>query len=245
MTTHYRTQGLVFKKEDRLDSDRVFSVFTKDFGRVEVVGKAIRKISSKLKGGIEIFSLSDIEFIQGKNKKTLTDATAREKFRAMYQSPVKMQVAYAISETLDRFIKGQQEDESVFTFIEDVFKKLERCSSPAMLYYYFFWNFMSVLGYGVEVVKCVSCQENLNPDQLYFSYKEGGILCKTCSPNDRQSKKISPDVVKILRLILKKDWKTLSKVKVEKSIQTSLRQTTKDYYRFSGSTILAASHSSL
>src|SRR3990167_7638334 len=107
MTTSYRTAGFVFKKDDRFESDRNFSVFTKDFGRVEVLGKSIRKIASKLRGGIEIFSLSEIEFVQGKNRKTLTDAVLDKKFNNIY-TPVKLDISYKISGLVDNFIKGEE-----------------------------------------------------------------------------------------------------------------------------------------
>jgi len=47
MFLKYRTQGLIFKKEERGEADQLFTVFTRDFGKLEVLGKAIRKISSK------------------------------------------------------------------------------------------------------------------------------------------------------------------------------------------------------
>ena len=80
MAVHYRTQGFIFKKDERAESDQILSVFTKDFGRLELKAKAIRKIASKLRPDIDMFYLSEIEFIQGKNNKTLTDATKIEKF---------------------------------------------------------------------------------------------------------------------------------------------------------------------
>ncbi|MBU4204806.1 recombination protein O N-terminal domain-containing protein [Patescibacteria group bacterium] len=73
MALHYRTIGFVLKKNDIGEADRIFTVFTLDFGKVKISGKAIRKIASKLKGGIDVISLSEIEFIQGKAYKTLTD----------------------------------------------------------------------------------------------------------------------------------------------------------------------------
>ena len=81
MSLYCRTEGFIFKKEDRNDSDRVFSVFSKDFGRLEIFGKAIRKIDSKLKSAVEIFSFSEIEFVQGKNRKTLTDVFLQKKLK--------------------------------------------------------------------------------------------------------------------------------------------------------------------
>src|SRR3989344_7846047 len=110
MAVYYRTQGIIFKKQDRFEADRVFSIFTYDFGKLEIIARAIRKITSKLRGGIEIFSLSEIEFIQGKNRKTLTDTIAIEKFSNIIKDPDRLEISYKIGDILDNFIKGQEKD---------------------------------------------------------------------------------------------------------------------------------------
>jgi DNA repair protein RecO (recombination protein O) len=86
MFVRHRTLGLVFKKEDRGEADQIFKIFTKDFGKIEVLGKGIRKISSKLRSQIDIFYLSEIEFIQGKIYKRLTDALLIEKYKNLRKS---------------------------------------------------------------------------------------------------------------------------------------------------------------
>ena len=80
MTTQYKTRAFVFKKNDRNESDRMFSVFTDEFGKLDIFAKAIRKINSKLRKDFDIFYFSDIEFVQGKNVKTLIDAARIKKF---------------------------------------------------------------------------------------------------------------------------------------------------------------------
>src|SRR5260221_8614188 len=107
MSLYYKTEGFVFKKDDSLEADRNFSVFTKDFGRVEIFAKAIRKINAKLKGGIDIFHFSEIEFVQGKKRKTLTDAVLLDKFSGIAGHPENFLLALKISELMDNFIKGQ------------------------------------------------------------------------------------------------------------------------------------------
>lgn len=236
MSDYYRTEGFVFKKEDRMDADRVFSVFTKNFGRLEIFGKAIRKITSKLRPGAEIFSFSDIEFIQGKNKKTLTNAVTKEKFSNIYQSPEKLHIAYAISDLLDTFITGQEEDQTIFNFLREVFDTLNNfqfsASSFQLFYYYFFWNFVSALGYKAEVLQCASCGGKLNPYQLHFSNKEGGIICKSCLSVTLDARKVESNMVKILRVILKKDWNMLFKVKIDENTKKSLREISMTYYKY-------------
>ncbi len=229
MTVHYKTQGFIFKKEDRAEADRVFSVFTQDFGRLEITGKAIRKISSKLRGGIELFYVCDIEFIQGKHKKTLTDAKAVEKFSAIMVSPEKYEVACRISDLVSNFIKGEEKDDDIFGLLVTSFKLLNDSGHCLLIYYYFFWNFMAVLGYAPELSKCAKCSREIQPENVYFSNKEGGTVCSQCFTIHKEAIKVSPDVVKILRLLLKKDWNILFKLKVQKVLQKSLKEITENY----------------
>ncbi len=234
MALKYKTKGLVFKKKDINESDRIFSVFTNDFGRLDIYAKAIRKIISKLRNGIDIFFLSEIEFIQGKNKKTLTDAIKIKKFDNISQDLEKIKTANRIGEVLDNFIKGEEKDEGLFNLINETFIKLNslkpKSQSSKLLYYYFLWNILSILGYHSEVGMCASCHEKLTPYSVYFSGEEGGIICEKCSGGKKFAQKINSDIVKILRIILVKDWQTLSVLKIDPSSQKLLEEVSAGYY---------------
>ncbi len=236
MTVHYATKGFVFKKENRQEADRVFSVFAQDLGRIEIFAKAIRRIDAKLKGGIEIFSFSQLSFIQGQRQKTLTDAVFLEKFNTLPQSPEKMEVASRVALALDDFIKGQEADPKIWNVILDFFQKLDGLAATnvnCQLYFqYFFWNFMKVLGYGVQVDCCAVCQKLLQPESVYFSNKDGGTICKICAPSHDGSQKIHADVVKIIRLILKNEWDLLPKLKVKPDSLQMLREVSEKYGRY-------------
>lgn len=226
---HYRTQGFVFKKEDINEADRFFSVYTKDFGKIEVRGKALRKINSKLRGGIDNFYFSEIEFIQGKNFKTLTDATVLEKPPL---SLSKLEFFKKISELLNDFIKGEQKDKKIYDLLINTLNKPFQIS-----YYYFFWNFFSELGYCPETSKCGKCLGNLNPYSLNFSNKIGGVICKNCAKFDGAAKKINSDIVKILRLILKKDKNVLNKLKIDYASEKLLQDISDSYYIYMKSVV--------
>ena len=233
MTVHYRTKGFVLKKIDRQESNRIFSIFTHDFGKLEITGKAIRKINSKLKAGIDIFYLSEIEFIRGKNNKTLTDASIIKKNNNIIKDFKKLEVACQIANALEELIKGQEKDHRIWDLVEEIFEKLNsqdlKISNKQLIYYYFFWNFISLLGYRPEVEKCAACNDKLNPYNIYFSNKEGGIICKRCLLTDKDAKKINSDVAKILRLILKKDWQTVFKLRIEPYSQELLKTTSENF----------------
>lgn len=233
MFTHYRTQGFILKKEDRGEADRIFTIYTKDFGKLELLAKAVRKIKSKLRVGLELFYLSEVEFIQGKAHKTLTDAILINNFKNLKRDSEKLAIAYKILEVLDGLVKGQEPDEKIWRLLEETFEKLNGCSmfhvSYSMIYHYFLWNFLSVLGYQLELYRCCLCQKKLTPENIFFNPKEGGLVCEQCKETAKEERPINPNTVKIIRILLKKDWLTLKKLKVEIKDFKSLK-TISDYY---------------
>jgi DNA repair protein RecO (recombination protein O) len=233
MTNHRNTIGFVFKKEDRSEADRIFSIFTDDFGSLKIFAKAIRKITSKLKSGIDIFSVSEIEFIQGKNKKTLTDAVFIKRFDNIAISPKRFKIASQVTKVLDDFLREQEPDKNIFNLLIDVFDKLNgvylKEKDCILVYYYFFWNFCFIIGFRPELQKCAGCHCELNPEKVYFSSKDGGAICQNCYNLKKQVIKINSDTIKILRLILKRDWQTISKLKFDLSSQKLLQQVTDNY----------------
>ena len=172
MAIHYRTQAFILNRTDLWEADQVFTVFTKDFGKIKILGKAIRKIKSKLRAGVELFYLSEIEFIQGKNYKTLTDATAIEKLNNVRQDLEKLEIVSQIVENANDLIKGEEKDEDIWSLFAEVFDKLNNykllTTNYSLIYYYFLWNLFSILGYQIDLYHCANCQKKLIPEKLYF-----------------------------------------------------------------------------
>ena len=235
MFVHYRIKGIILKKVDRREADQLFTLYTKDFGKLKILGKAIRKISSKLRSGMEIFYLSEIEFIQGKAHKTLTDAILIEKFENLRKDLGKLTIAVKISEALDNLISAPEPEERIWNLLLGVFKTLDRVDfkikNLELIYYYFFWKLLSILGYKPELYCCSVCQNKLKPENLYFSKEEGGVICQTCFLQDRSGKEITPDTVKILRIILDKNDKIVLRLKIKNKQLKSLEEISKSYFR--------------
>jgi len=198
MAVHYRTQGLIIKKIDRGEADQLLTIYSKDFGKLKVLGRAVRKIKSKLRGGADLFYLSEIEFIQGKTYKTLTDTALINGSFNIRRDLTKLSIAYQIADVLDSLVPEEQKDEDIWQLLSGTFFKLNDCqwssTKHQLLYYYFFWNLVSLLGYGPEV-----------------------------GPESFCGRKIDSSLAKILRIIIKRDWSLLSRLKVEKQHFESLK----------------------
>ncbi len=211
MATHYRTKGYVIKKTDLREADQLFTLYTQDFGKIDILGRAIRKIKSKLRPGAEILNYSEIEFIQGKGYKTLTDAVLINKFKDFKNDDQKARTAFRIAETLDQMIKAPEPDREIWQLLNDSFKKID---SLEIVYHYFLWNLLSLLGYQIDLYHCVACQKELVPLKLYFNPDEGGIVCAQCFDKINKRIDVCPQAVKIIRLLLTKEWEIIKRLKI-------------------------------
>ena len=239
--THYRTQGIFLKKEDRGEADQLFTIFTKDYGKLEVLGRAIRKIKSKLRSGAELFYLSEIEFIQGKSYKTLTDAISIDKFKNLRENHQKLGIAYKIADTLNSFTAPEEQDEKIWQLILATFREIGNWKIEnqklEIIYYYFLWKLFDFLGYAPELYSCTICGQKLLPETFWFLPKEGGIVdwrCFTKLSQDKkkEGKEISVDSVKILRIFLEKDWDFVKKIKCPPESIKNLKDISKVYLQF-------------
>ena len=219
MFVHYRTEGLFLKKKERGEADQLFSVYTKDYGKIDILGRGIRKIKSKLRAGADIFYLSNIEFIQGKAYKTLTNALLIDKFSGIRKNPLKLKISNKISDAIESLIPNQEKDRKIWDLLLKTFNNLNvvdiKKINPKLFFYYFLGKFLTFLGYQPELHNCASCHKKLLPGPLFFSVREGGIICSQCFQGRKEGEEILLETIKILRFIIEKDWPTVSRLKFD------------------------------
>ncbi len=235
MFTHYKTEGIIIKKENLRESDQLFTIYTKEFGKLEILGKAIRKIQSKLRSGADIFYLSELEFIQGKRYKILTEAQALEKFTVARKDLARLKILHKTCTLSDNLIRGQQKDPAVWQLLLDVFQIINdkqlnfEDKRWGIVYYYFIWNLLAHLGYKIELYYCSLCREKLIEVDLSYNHELSGIVCPVCFAKTKNSETIEADTIKILRVILNKSWPFLKKLKLREKDLSLLGYITNKY----------------
>lgn len=61
-----QTNGIVLNRINFGEADRILTIITPEYGKLRLMAKGVRKIKSKLAGGVELFSITDISFLRGK-----------------------------------------------------------------------------------------------------------------------------------------------------------------------------------
>ncbi len=63
-----KTLGIVLSRTNYGEADRILTFLTPDQGKIRVLAKSVRKQKSKLAGGIELFSISKLNLVQGRGE---------------------------------------------------------------------------------------------------------------------------------------------------------------------------------
>lgn len=88
-------KGIVLTRTNFGEADRIITVLTPNHGKVRLMAKGVRKPKSKLAGGIELFSISDITFIRGRGEiGTLVSARLETHFRHIVEDIDHTMLAY-------------------------------------------------------------------------------------------------------------------------------------------------------
>jgi len=230
-----KTEAVVIGEKEMGEDDKLFSLYSKDFGKVEVLGKAIRKSKAKLKGGLQILNYVSLEFVKGKNFNIATDVTLKEDFSNIKKDPKLFRISLYICDLLNKFLGGQEMDERIWKLILETLGQLENSKGDNnwLPTRYFEWNLISFLGFEPEIYYCSKCREKIKEGKLFFSKRDGGILCVKCFEKGRKKEEgITRDIVKILRLIINQDKEILKRLKITKETEEELKEVSHDYLQY-------------
>jgi len=97
----YKTTGLIIKRTNFSEADRILTVFTRDHGKIKVLAKGVRRITSKRGGNVELLNLAEITLHEGKNFDLLTEAQVINSFPDLRTNLNTIGLCYHLCEIVD------------------------------------------------------------------------------------------------------------------------------------------------
>lgn len=211
--TNVKTKGIVIKRMNYGEADRILTILTRDHGKIKAIAKGSRKILSKLGGSLEPFCLTDFIFHEGRNFYIVTSAIVIKHFEKIHCDIDKTAKAFYIGELLDKFLEEKQNHPEVFELFAKYLENLESADDPILIPV-FSAKILEAVGFKPVTSECLHCRNKLVPEQNFWDDIEGGVICQKCHDKFGHGEKISNDVIKILRLVFSPEFKFGSKINI-------------------------------
>ena len=125
MNNQIITQGIILSRTDYGEADRILTLLTPDHGKLHLLAKGVRKVKSKLAGGIELFSISHITYIRGRGEMgTLISTRLIHHYDKIVKDITRVQLGYELIKQLNKATEDEPEPE-YFELMQQAFEALD------------------------------------------------------------------------------------------------------------------------
>lgn len=223
-----KTQGVIIKRMDYSEADRILTILTLDHGKIKAIAKGSRKILSKMGGSLEPFCLVNFIFHQGKSFYIVTSATVENYFEKIHTDINKTAKAFYIGELIDKFLEEEESHPKVFELFVKYLQALDD-DNDEILIPVFSAKILENLGFRPVTGECLHCRKKLFPEQNFWDDVEGGVICQACHDKFGHGKKIDNDIIKILRLIFSEKFSVGSKLNIDEGYKKTVARILENY----------------
>lgn len=189
------TKAIILRRVNFEEADRILTVITPEHGKVSVFAKGARRHKSRLAGGLELFSVSDIVFIDGKSDlKTVVSARLDRHFRRLVSGGVETtMLGYEFVKLID--VNTQESCDSGFYFLlEHALEALDSGEATELVKSWFYLQILRLSGRGINVTQQVSGEDFREKESYVFDYDSMGFATHEHGP-------FLPKHIKFLRLL--------------------------------------------
>jgi DNA repair protein RecO len=125
MIKTYSAEGIVLKRSNLGEADRLVTIFTKEYGKVVAVAKGVRRITSSRAATIEPATQANFFFAVGKTIDILTQSNLICSFTHARDNLTRVTQTYQILEIVDLLTVEQQDHPEVYAILLDTLCSLE------------------------------------------------------------------------------------------------------------------------
>lgn len=114
----YTTKGIILSGKPQSDADKYYSIFTEELGLIIASAKSVRKVESKLRFGLDDFTISEISFIRGRYGWKITSSKDIENIYTSFRSDHgKRDSALRILLLLRQLVVGEEQNKELFMIV--------------------------------------------------------------------------------------------------------------------------------
>jgi len=143
----YFSEGIILARRNYSEADRIIVIYSKNYGKLGLIAKGVRRTKSRKRGSIEVFSHIRFSAARGKSLDILTEAEIITSFPQIRKNLRKVSVAYYFIEVIGRLTHEEEKNEPLFLLLLKYLKSLQKEKELKKLRMTFVKDTLVLLGY--------------------------------------------------------------------------------------------------
>ena len=205
MPRDLRIKAIVIRRTDYGEADRILTLLTEE-GVRSAIAKGVKKAKSKLAGGVEMFTLTEVTLHEGKGDLAIvTSAQMKEFFGGILGSYESLEVAGRVMKDVGR-IADQVNSEQLFGILYEALKGLNDGISIELVRLWVEMNLRIVVGEEMNLLRDVAGEKLMENERYDWDGREQVFV-----RNERGE--VGAEQIKFLRLVVSVPLATLARVR--------------------------------
>jgi DNA repair protein RecO (recombination protein O) len=197
----FRARGLVLRRRDFGEADRLLTVLTEERGKLVLLAKGVRRLTSRKAAHLELYNEVDLLVHQGRTFGIVSQAEAIRCFPSMRADLQRLATAHYFAELMDSLVADGEEAKPAFMLLRNCLGWLDEGAPLELLSHYYELHLLELAGYRPQLYHCPQCQEWLREEPNYLEPAAGGFLCPRCASERPQAMVASVGAQKVLRFL--------------------------------------------
>ncbi|QQG47119.1 MAG: DNA repair protein RecO [Candidatus Woesebacteria bacterium] len=143
----FKSEGIIISRKNFSEADRLITLFTKDFGKITLLAKGVRKPKSRKRGSLEIFTLVSFQASETNSINLITEVTAINNFPKIRNNLKRTSVAFFICELVSRLTQYEEPHLDLFFLVVNTLKNLQTSQKLRVLRENFIKDSVVLLGF--------------------------------------------------------------------------------------------------
>ena len=206
----FTVEAVVLKTDDFGDANRVVTLFTKEFGKLEANAYGCRRSRSPLAGATQMFNHISAELSRGAQVDTIRSADILNFYGALTSDLERLAYAALLFEIVNRMTFPRQTEPETFSLLTKALPALNT-RTPKIIALVGACQFMETSGVQLNFNRCVHCGTEIVGDAA-ISLIDGGAVCENCVDFVTESRPYPAGLRKTFETMLGFDWRAETKL---------------------------------
>ena len=183
------------------EADRIFTLFSVARGKLDAVGKGVRRPRSAVGGQLQFLSEVRLTLHRGKNLDVITSAQTVRSHWAGLVEPAAFAAASLLAEVVDGFCELDLPMPDVYALLGGASAALAASADPAALVPRFELRLLAALGLAPPGESCARCGAAFGEHGAWIDVEAGGLTCERCGGGRGEANHLQPADVANFRAV--------------------------------------------
>jgi len=170
----------VLRSRNLGEADRIFTLFTRLHGKIDAVGKGVRRPKSALGGRLELLTETTLTLHKGRSLDIITSAVTVQSHWAGLIEPRALAAASLIAEIVDMFCEPELPLDEIYELLANASRAIAAATLPSALVPRFELRLLHALGLAPPDDACIRCGGPFNEHGAWVDIDAGGLGCEGC-----------------------------------------------------------------